>query len=853
MINFQARPSTLLLISVLCAHASAQNSPSFTLTLASPTITLAQGAGIADVLTVNPANGFSGAVSLTATGVPAGVGNTFYPANPTSTNTNFVLYVNSTVTPGSYSVALNGVSGSLTASAALTLVVMGTQTITFPAITAQTAGTTAALGATASSGLTVTYASTTPAVCTVSGSTANLLAAGTCSITASQAGNTYYPAAAAVSQSFSVKAAPSFTLSLASPKITLAQGAGTTDLLTVNPANGFNGTVSLTATGLPAGVDDAFSPSNSTSTNTQFVLYVTPAATPGSYTMALNGVSGSQTATTPLTLVVTGTQTITFNAIGAQPVGGTLTVNATATSGLPVTFTVVPNGNCSVSGNVVTFLNAGNCGVIASQSGNLYYSAAPQVGQIISVVSGPSTPVITWATPAPVAVGTKLSATQLDATASVAGTFAYTPALGTAMSTAGTSTLSVTFTPTNTTLYTTAKASVVLTVAGANATTINYSSTAQTIRGFGGSTAWMPQLTSNQANTLFGTDPGQLGLSILRVRIDPGGQGNWGTELGNAQEAQALGATIIASPWSPPASMTSNGTTIGGSLNTSSYASYASYLQSFANYMADNGVYVYAISMQNEPDAVVTYESCTWTGAQMDTWVANEGSLLTTKLMMPESESFITSYSDPALDDSAAVGSISIVAGHIYGTKPAYYTNAINKGKEVWMTEHYLSPSGAQPAIADALTAAKEISDSMEVADYNAYLWWWVRDWNAGSGVTNTGLLDANDNPTYYGLALGQFANFVRPGYVRASATYNPGSGNVYVTAYKGGHYVIVALNMGTAAVSQQFVVENQTIPSMTPYQTSATASITQLSAVTLAGNSFTYTLPAQSITTFVY
>jgi len=39
----------------------------------------------------------------------------------------------------------------------------------------------------------------------------------------------------------------------------------------------------------------------------------------------------------------------------------------------------------------------------------------------------------------------------------------------------------------------------------------------------------------------------------------------------------------------------------------------------------------------------------------MDTWVANNASVLTTKLMMPESESFITSLSDPALNDPNAV------------------------------------------------------------------------------------------------------------------------------------------------------------------------------------------------------
>jgi len=41
---------------------------------------------------------------------------------------------------------------------------------------------------------------------------------------------------------------------------------------------------------------------------------------------------------------------------------------------------------------------------------------------------------------------------------------------------------------------------------------------------------------------MFGNDTNQIGLSILRIRIDPGGQSKWGTELGNAQLAYSLGA-----------------------------------------------------------------------------------------------------------------------------------------------------------------------------------------------------------------------------------------------------------------------------------------------------------------------
>jgi len=74
-----------------------------------------------------------------------------------------------------------------------------------------------------------------------------------------------------------------------------------------------------------------------------------------------------------------------------------------------------------------------------------------------------ATPAITWATPAAITSGTALSATQLDATASVPGTFVYNPALG-AMPPVGNDSLSVTFTPTDNVDYATATSTVILTV-----------------------------------------------------------------------------------------------------------------------------------------------------------------------------------------------------------------------------------------------------------------------------------------------------------------------------------------------------------------------------------------------------
>jgi hypothetical protein len=81
-----------------------------------------------------------------------------------------------------------------------------------------------------------------------------------------------------------------------------------------------------------------------------------------------------------------------------------------------------------------------------------------------------ATPTITWATPVDLVYGTALSGTQLNATASVAGTFVYSPAAGTVLNAGAGQTLSVTFTPDDATNYTTATTTAAITVAKATPT-----------------------------------------------------------------------------------------------------------------------------------------------------------------------------------------------------------------------------------------------------------------------------------------------------------------------------------------------------------------------------------------------
>jgi len=150
------------------------------------------------------------------------------------------------------------------------------QTITFPPVLRQKAATTVLLSATASSALPVLYISTTPAVCTISGSSVVLVTSGVCNVLAQQVGNSTYGAASA------------------------------SQTILVDPA----------------------------------------------------------------------IQHITFPAVGTRAVNTNLTLTATSSANLPITYTSRTPATCSVSGAVATLSATGSCTIRATQAGNATYAAA---------------------------------------------------------------------------------------------------------------------------------------------------------------------------------------------------------------------------------------------------------------------------------------------------------------------------------------------------------------------------------------------------------------------------------------------------------------------------------------------
>ena len=754
------------------------------------------------------------------------------------------------------------------------------------------------------------------------------------------------PASAATGVSVSTTVTANFSEAMNSSTIT-----SSTFTLTAAGGASVTGTVSYAATGSVA----TFAPNANLAYSTQYTATITTGAQSSSgpalaanYTWTFTTVAApapTVTSTTPANsaMGVSATAPIITAAFSQAMNPSTLTSSTftlTAAGGAPVTGTVT----YTATGSVATFAPSANLAYNTQYTATITTGAQSSAGAALAAnypwtfTTSAVPPTVLSVTPASAATGVAVTTTvtatfsqSMNPSTINSSTFTLAAAGGAAVTgtvTFAASTSVATFTPSASlavsTQYTATITTGVQNAAGTalaanytwsfttaaanpNLETVDFTDTLQTIRGFGGSTAWLGQMPAAVAKALFSPTNG-LGLSILRVRIDPTGTaannwvttnpsdgGNWLEEATNGGLAvlNNPNAIVFATPWTPPATWKLNGTNTtvggvdynetfnsscspanycGGYLDPNHYSDYANYLEDFVTYFnSQNSFNLYAISMQNEPEENVSYESCVWTPAQMDAFIdsltaGGATNPLTAKLIMPESDTFKTSYTNPiftgsAVVDSAAYNNIGVIGGHIYGTTPFLYPQPSGvTQKEVWMTE-FGPLSSAQLTWPQALTFAQSIHQAMTIAQYNAYVWWGIFGDSTGSCATaagTCGLVDNSGNPSVVGYVMGQYSKFVQPGYSHVGVTASANeSANVLVSAYTGTesgtqHYVIVAINMGTSAVTQAFAIQNGTVTSVTPYQSTSAAGLALQTGVSVTAGQFTYTLPAQSITTFV-
>jgi glucuronoarabinoxylan endo-1,4-beta-xylanase len=380
---------------------------------------------------------------------------------------------------------------------------------------------------------------------------------------------------------------------------------------------------------------------------------------------------------------------------------------------------------------------------------------------------------------------------------------------------------------------------------------VDYSDVRQRIDGFGASSAWNSTWSAAEADLFFSTGPGGIGLSLLRSRITPEGT-TW--ETGIMRMAQDRGARIWSAPWSPPASYKDSGTVNGGNF-IGTHDNYQNYAGQLADYVADmktaSGVNLHAVSVQNEPDASVSYESCVWSPQQIHEFVPYlAGALETrgvgsTRILLPEGMHWEFSKAADAMNDPATARHVGILGGHNYGSRAAPVTQfGTPCPKPLWQTEYYIEN---QDPAANGLELAREIHEFMTIAEANAYHYWWLR----GSG---TGSLAGNSTsaPAKRLYVMGNYSRFVRPGFHRIGVTNDT---TALVTAFKdpeNGEFVIVCANPAAWPVTQTFDLSAcPAVSSLKRWVTSDALSLAPQPDVPVSGGSFTYELPPYSIVTF--
>lgn len=398
-------------------------------------------------------------------------------------------------------------------------------------------------------------------------------------------------------------------------------------------------------------------------------------------------------------------------------------------------------------------------------------------------------------------------------------------------------------------------------VYAADTVVVNTGKEYQTIDGFGGMNhpEWTgSDLTDAQRQKAFGNGKDELGFTILRIFVNPNSN-QWNKAVPTAKFASQHGVKVFASPWEPPSNLAESDRN-GGKLHLpkSNYTAYAQHLNNFGNYMKNQGVDLYAISVQNEPD--FASEWTRWSTDETTDFLANYADKITsTRVMSPESFQYAPEtaswvkdggkkYYTKILNNQKAFANCDLFGTHFYGTQRAWmdFPALENCGKPIWMTEVYVPNSSSDADTwPEALDVAENIHNGMTVGNMSAYVWWYIR--------RSYGPMKENGNISKRGYMMAQYSKFVRPGDVRIDATEQP-TQNVFVSAYKNDadQVTIVAVNKTTSEYNQSFSIgSGESISGVTRYRSSGSENLAK-SEISFNGTGFAAQLPAQSVSTFV-
>lgn len=341
---------------------------------ASPSASIvAQNSSTTFTVIVSTVNNYTGTVSFSVNGLPAGATASFAPASVANSGTSVLTITTAAATAlGTYPLSIFGSDGTVGHSAQVTLTVANpdfsiaaspaSQSVNEGSSTSYTVTQTAInnYAATVSYSVTglptgATFTFTPPSINT-SGTTTLTVAAGTTTPAGSYT-LTITGSDGTISHSTTVTlvvAAVDFSISASPTSQSVNQGNSTSYTVTQTATNGYAGTVTYSVAGLPTGASASFAPPTVTASGTTALSVSTVSTTPtGTYTLTITGTDSVFTHSTTVTLVVS---TPDFS-LSVTP--SSQTIN----QGNPTSYTVTLNSISGYSGTVSFGLSGQPAGV----------------------------------------------------------------------------------------------------------------------------------------------------------------------------------------------------------------------------------------------------------------------------------------------------------------------------------------------------------------------------------------------------------------------------------------------------------------------------------------------------------
>src|SRR5713226_3287399 len=325
--------------------------PDFALSATPAFQTVTQGGSTTYTVNISPSGGFTGAISLSAAGLPTGASASFSP-NPAIGSATMTVDAGTTTSTGCFPVTITGTSGNLSHTTSVSLVVNAAPVPDF-SLSATPASRTITQGGNATytvnispsggfAGLVTFRASgfptgasasfsPNPAIGSATMTVSTTATTSTCSFSGTITGTSgNLSHTASVSLAVNAAAVPDFSLSATPASRTVTQGGSTTYTVNISPSGGFTGLVTFRASGLPTGATPNFSLNPATGNSSILTVTTNSATTTGSFSVTITGTSGNLSHTTSVSLVVNAAPVPDFS-LSAAPASRTVVQGGSTT------------------------------------------------------------------------------------------------------------------------------------------------------------------------------------------------------------------------------------------------------------------------------------------------------------------------------------------------------------------------------------------------------------------------------------------------------------------------------------------------------------------------------------------